>query len=56
MITEFYNKWQGDYKIKTAAILQLLIDKRHTAHKKNLKTVRDRNTATDIARRQGQMR
>ena len=38
----------GDYKIKTAASLQPVIDKRNTDHTKNAKTVCDRNTAADI--------
>ena len=35
---------------KTAAALQSGIDRRSAAHKKNVKSVRDRNTATDIAK------
>ncbi len=49
MIVEFNNKWEEEYKIKTVAGLQPLIDKRNAAHKKNAQTVRDRNTAADIA-------
>jgi hypothetical protein len=48
MIAEFNKNWEEDYKIKSAAVLQSVIDKRDTAHRKNAKTVCDRNTAADI--------
>ena len=45
MIAEFNNKMEEDYTIKTAAALQSVIEKGNAAHKKNAKTVHDRNTA-----------
>ena len=45
MIAEFNKNWEEDYEIKSAAVLQSVIDKRDTAHRKNAKTVCDRNTA-----------
>ena len=55
MLAEFNNNWEEDDKIKTAATLQSVIDKRNTAQKTleeyqdGCITVRDRKTDADIA-------
>ena len=49
MIAEFNKRFAEEYKIKTAAALEAVIEKRNAANKNNAKTVRDRNTAADIA-------
>ena len=48
MIAEFNKHWEEEYKIKTAASLQSVIDKRNARTEKNVKTVRDRNTSVDM--------
>ena len=48
MIAEFQKHWEEEYKIKTVAELQSVIDKRNTRNEKNAKTYRDRNTTVDI--------
>jgi hypothetical protein len=49
MIAEFNKHWEEEYKIKTAAALQSVIDKRNAHNEKNVKTVRvDRNAAADM--------
>ena len=49
MIAEFNKRFAEEYKIKTAAALETVIEKRNAVNKYNAKTVRDRNTAADIA-------
>jgi hypothetical protein len=55
MVAEFNKKWEEPYKIKTTAALQSVIDKRNAAHRKNVKTVCDRNVGRPTLRSQGQM-
>ena len=43
------NKWFAEgYKFRTVVELEVVIEKRNTVNKNNVKTVRDRNTTTDI--------
>jgi hypothetical protein len=55
MVAEFNKKWEEPYKIKTTAALQSVIDKRNATHRKNVKTVCDRNVGRPTLRSQGQM-
>jgi hypothetical protein len=48
MIADFNNQFAEDYKIKTTAEFQSVIDKRNTANKKMAKKARDRNTTGDM--------
>ena len=48
MIAEFNKRHQEEYKIKTAPVLQSVIDTNNPTNKTNVKTLRYRKTAADI--------
>ena len=54
MIREFNKKWEQDYLIKTAEILQAVTDRRNAALEKNTKRVCDSRTAADIEEATGE--